>query len=125
MNIQTKDAKRHRVDSPASGMVLNECKVKAILEAKDNKKSEQQQEKVTKAQKSAAAAEERLKKAFETAQKARLKVDLIESQQSQVKEKKLSSKVSVKKKQENTLICYECNLDHNESDQKSQWLACE
>jgi hypothetical protein len=69
-------------------MVLNEDKVKAILQAKEDKKSEQQQQKVTKAQKSAVAAEKRLKKAFETAKKARLKVYQIESQHSQVKVKK-------------------------------------
>jgi hypothetical protein len=56
-----------------------------------------------------------LKKAFETAKKARLKVYQIESQHSQVKvKKKIRKKVSVEKTKENTLICYECNLDHKE-----------
>jgi hypothetical protein len=124
---QQSDTTRQRVDSYTSGKVLNEETVKAIIQDKNEKKKEALATKTLKAQNNATKAEQKVIKAMEMAEKAKLRVQNLASQLSPGTSN--SSKMIVKKKtdcnKENSLICKECELNHQDSAFKAKWLSCE
>jgi hypothetical protein len=114
-------------DSYTNGKVLNEETVKAIIQDKNEKKKEALATKTLKAQNNATKAEQKVIKAMEMAEKAKLRVQNLASQLSPGTSN--SSKMIVKKKtdcnKENSLICKECELNHQDSAFKAKWLSCE
>ena len=128
-NVKKTKEKRQRVDSKATGMVLNEKKVQEILINKKNKKKEILEKQALKAQNSAILAEARVNKALENANKAILKAEnaklRLSVKLSNKENKKPGAKhpqLTSKKITESTILCKECEIRHDDSDQKLFWL---
>ena len=121
VNNSKKTVRKQRIDTnEIGGKVLNEASTRAIVQAKENKKSEKIEKQIANLEKKAFASDEKAKKLLESVEKNRIKALDLKKKNDNTK-----PKASMNQNNENKVIsCRGCNIKLNENNHKN-WLACE
>ena len=118
------DNKKTRIDTNGiGGKVLNEASAKAIIQAKEDKKSEKLQKQIENLEKKTIASDKKAKMLLETAEKNKLKIlnlKKISNQKVIIKQKVTNNE----NKENKVIFCRDCGVKLDEVINKN-WLACE